>query len=111
MRLRIERHIISIFGNIQLKDLTTYALITAWRPLEEKGQVETLRKLSDYIKDMSVFVQNTGRIENMHDLTHIKTNSQENHLSTQLQSLLNNYRIYFMLLNANLEYMALYGMR
>ncbi len=74
MRLRIERHIIPIFGNIQLKDLTAYALITAWRPLEEKGQIETLRKLCDYVKDMSVFVQNTGRIENMHDLTHIKTN-------------------------------------
>lgn len=47
MRLRIERHIIPIFGNIQLKDLTTYALITAWRPLGEKGQIETLRKLCD----------------------------------------------------------------
>ena len=84
MKLRIERHIIPIFGDIQLKDLTAYALITAWKPLEDKGQIETLRKLCDYVKDMSIFVQNTGRLEDMHDLTHIKVNypsKQANHLA------------------------------
>lgn len=84
MNLRIERHIIPIFGDIQLKDLTAYALITAWKPLEDKGQIETLRKLCDYVKDMSIFVQNTGRLEDMHDLTHIKVNypsKQANHLA------------------------------
>lgn len=84
MKLRVERHILPIFGNIQLKDLTAYALITAWKPLEEKGQIETLRKLCDYVKDMAVFVQNTGRLEEMHDLTHIKVNyprKQAEHLA------------------------------
>ncbi len=84
MKLRIERHIIPIFGDIQLKDLTAYALITAWKPLEDKGQVETLRKLCDYVKDMAIFVQNTGRLEEMHDLTHIKVNyprKQAEHLA------------------------------
>ena len=79
MKLRIERHIIPIFGDIQLKDLTAYALITAWKPLEDKGQIETLRKLCDYVKDMSIFVQNTGRLEDMHDLTHIKVNYPSKH--------------------------------
>ena len=74
MKLRVERHILPIFGDIQLKDLTAYALITAWKPLEDKGQIETLRKLCDYVKDMAIFVQNTGRLEEMHDLTHIKVN-------------------------------------
>ena len=74
MKLRVERHILPIFGDIQLKDLTAYALITAWKPLEDKGQIETLRKLCDYVKDMAIFVQNTGRLEEMHDLTHIKSN-------------------------------------
>lgn len=84
MKLRVERHILPIFGNIQLKDLTAYALITAWKPLEDKGQIETLRKLCDYVKDMAIFVQNTGRLEDMHDLTHIKTNyphKQSEHLA------------------------------
>ena len=79
MKLRVERHILPIFGDIQLKDLTAYALITAWKPLEEKGQIETLRKLCDYVKDMSIFVQNTGRLEDMHDLTHIKVNYPSKH--------------------------------
>ncbi|MGN0901654.1 MAG: tyrosine-type recombinase/integrase [Succinivibrio sp.] len=74
MKLRVERHIIPVFGDIQLKDLTAYALITAWKPLEEKGQIETIHKLCEYVKSMSIFVQNTGRLEDMHDLTHIKTN-------------------------------------
>lgn len=84
MKLRVERHILPIFGDIQLKDLTAYALITAWKHLEDKGQIETLRKLCDYVKDMAIFVQNTGRIEDMHDLTHIKTNyphKQSEHLA------------------------------
>lgn len=84
MKLRVERHILPIFGDIQLKDLTAYALITAWKPLEDKGQVETLRKLCDYVKDMAIFVQNTGRLEEMHDLTHIKVNyprKQAEHLA------------------------------
>lgn len=84
MKLRVERHILPIFGDIQLKDLTAYALITAWKPLEDKGQIETLRKLCDYVKDMAIFVQNTGRLEEMHDLTHIKVNyprKQAEHLA------------------------------
>ncbi|MDY4993153.1 MAG: tyrosine-type recombinase/integrase [Succinivibrio sp.] len=84
MKLRVERHILPIFGDIQLKDLTAYALITAWKPLEDKGQVETLRKLCDYVKDMAIFVQNSGRLEEMHDLTHIKVNyprKQAEHLA------------------------------
>lgn len=84
MKLRVERHILPIFGDIQLKDLTAYALITAWKPLEDKGQVETLCKLCDYVKDMAIFVQNTGRLEEMHDLTHIKVNyprKQAEHLA------------------------------
>ncbi len=84
MKLRIERHIIPIFGDIQLKNLTAYALIKAWQPIEQKGQIETLRKLCDYVKDMAIFVQNTGRLEDMHDLTHIKTNyprKQSEHLA------------------------------
>lgn len=84
MKLRVERHILPIFGDIQLKDLTAYALITAWKPLENKGQIETLRKLCDYVKDMAIFVQNTGRLEEMHDLTHIKVNyprKQSEHLA------------------------------
>lgn len=79
MKLRVERHILPIFGDIQLKDLTAYALITAWKPLEDKGQIETLRKLCDYVKDMAIFVQNTGRLEDMHDLTHIKVNYPSKH--------------------------------
>ena len=79
MKLRVERHILPIFGDIQLKDLTAYALITAWKPLEDKGQIETLRKLCDYVKDMAIFVQNTGRLEEMHDLTHIKVNYPSKH--------------------------------
>lgn len=84
MKLRVERHILPIFGDIQLKDLTAYALITAWKALEDKGQIETLRKLCDYVKDMAIFVQNTGRLEEMHDLTHIKVNyprKQAEHLA------------------------------
>lgn len=84
MKLRVERHILPIFGDIQLKDLTAYALITAWKPLEDKGQIETLCKLCDYVKDMAIFVQNTGRLEEMHDLTHIKVNyprKQAEHLA------------------------------
>lgn len=84
MKLRVERHILPIFGDIQLKDLTAYALITAWKPLEDKGQIETLRKLCDYVKDMAIFVQNTCRLEEMHDLTHIKVNyprKQAEHLA------------------------------
>ena len=84
MKLRVERHILPIFGDIQLKDLTAYALITAWKPMEDKGHIETLRKLCDYVKDMAIFVQNTGRLEEMHDLTHIKVNNprkQAEHLA------------------------------
>ena len=84
MKLGVVRHILPIFGDIQLKDLTAYALITAWKPREDKGQVETLRKLCDYVKDMAIFVQNTGRLEEMHDLTHIKVNyprKQAEHLA------------------------------
>ena len=54
---------------------------------QDKGQIETLCKLCDYVKDMAIFVQNTGRLEEMHDLTHIKVNyprKQAEHLAAVL---------------------------
>nr|MCR5536253.1 tyrosine-type recombinase/integrase [Succinivibrio sp.] len=74
MWMRVNKYILPKFGRLQLKDLTAAALIRAWRPLEAEGHIETCRKLCEYTRDMAIFVQNTGRVENMHDLTHVKAN-------------------------------------
>lgn len=71
---RIALHILPVLGSRKIKDLTAYTFIKAWRPLEEQGKIETLQLLSSYIRQIAVFVQNTGRVEDMHDLTHIGAN-------------------------------------
>lgn len=71
---RFELHILPALGGRKLKELTAYTFIKAWRPLEEQGKITTLQCLSCYIRQIAVFVQNTGRVEDMHDLTHISQN-------------------------------------
>lgn len=75
---RIKRHILSPLGGRKMKDLTAYTFIKAWRPLEEEGKITTLQTLSGYVRQIAIFVQNTGRVEELHDLTHIGANYVRN---------------------------------
>lgn len=71
---RAKKYLLNTFGKVELSDLTAYALISAWKPLETKGQYSVLMNLCSYIRQIAIFAQNTGRVENMHDLTHISAN-------------------------------------
>ena len=71
---RVKKYLLSAFGKVELSDLTAYALISEWKPLELAGKYSVLINLCSYIRQISIFVQNTGRVENMHDLTHISAN-------------------------------------
>lgn len=71
---RAKKYLLNTFGKVELSDLTAYALISAWKPLETKGQYSVLMNLCSYIRQIAIFAQNTGRVENIHDLTHISAN-------------------------------------
>lgn len=71
---RFKMHILPLLGHRKLKDLTAYTFIQAWKPLEEQGKIPTLQALSSDIRQLAIFVQNTGRVGDMHDLTHISQN-------------------------------------
>lgn len=72
--IRCQKHIIKKFGAWQFKDLRAIDLITYWEPLYKNGNTATLHKLCSYIKQMSAFAINTGRVEYLHDLTKIREN-------------------------------------
>lgn len=72
--LKAQLHILPILGQYQLKDLTAYQVITEWQYLEKAGKFVTLKHLCGILSQIAVFVQNTGRVETMHDLTHIQAN-------------------------------------
>lgn len=73
MDLRIRKHILPKFGKVKLEDLTPKMLIEHWKPLEQAGNIETIRKLCVYIKDIAILAQNIGLVETMPDLTHLKS--------------------------------------
>lgn len=73
MDLRIKKHILPRFGKIKLEELTPQMLIEHWKPLEQAGNIETIRKLCVYIKDIAILAQNIGLVETMPDLTRIKS--------------------------------------
>lgn len=73
--LKIARlHLLPELGGYQLRELTAFQCITAWKYLEDAGKFSTLIELCSIMRQMSIFVQNTGRLEEMHDLTHISSN-------------------------------------
>ena len=72
--LKAQLHILPILGQYQLKDLTAYQVITHWQYLEKAGKFVTLKHLCGILSQIAIFVQNTGRVEDMHDLTHIQAN-------------------------------------
>lgn len=74
MEMRINKYILDKFAGTELSELKPIDLINHWKVLERKGMSETLRKLCVYIKDIVIYAQNTGRVQNVHDLTHLKAN-------------------------------------
>jgi integrase len=71
IELRIRAHLLSEFGKIQLQDLTAPMIIAHLSPLDKEGKSETIKKLCTYIKQICVLAINTGRVDHIHDLTHI----------------------------------------
>lgn len=69
-----RKYLLPLLGHRQIKDLTAYQCIRAWQELENDGKHSTLVVLCGVLRQISIFVQNTGRVENMHDLTHISAN-------------------------------------
>ena len=70
----LERHVISKLGAVSMADLTAPMLIKAWSDLEEAGKMDTIKRLCQYMRQISTFVVNTGRVEVMHNLSAIGDN-------------------------------------
>lgn len=69
-----KNHLLPKLGHYQLKNLTAFQCIRALQYLEDERKYPTLRVICSILRRVSIFVQNTGRVENMHDLTHISAN-------------------------------------
>lgn len=72
--VRFRRYVLPLLGGCKMKDLTAYTFIQAWRPYEDRGMIRTLQIISGYVRQLAIFVENTGRVEGLHDLTHITSN-------------------------------------
>lgn len=74
IEVRLEKHILQRFGSTPFEELTPPALFASWRPLEVEGKFETLIRLCGIVREMYCFATNTGRVEGMADLGHLKDN-------------------------------------
>ncbi len=74
IQLRLEKHVLRKFAKWKMEDLTAPALIEHWKTLELSGKSETIKKLCGYVRQIATFTINTGRVEHMHDLTHLSEN-------------------------------------
>lgn len=70
----MKLHILDILGHRKLKDLTAFTFIKALAPLEDQEHFAMLKRLTSIVRQIAVFVQNTGRVDEIHDLTHISQN-------------------------------------
>lgn len=74
MEMRIKKYVLDKFADTELSELEPIDLIEHWKTLERQGKTETLRKLCVYIKSIALYSLNTGRVQQLHDLTHLKIN-------------------------------------
>ncbi len=59
----LELHIFNLIGNIPIIDLKRKILVDAIKPIEQKGSLETVKRISQRIHEIFVYAMNIGIID------------------------------------------------